>query len=79
MLEAWQRYDHACERWSRSKEKATTETLRLVTDRMVETSTEYAAELGITQRWFRELLLIWRRFGHNHERACLAVEAGLRV
>lgn len=78
MLDAWQQYDDACERNSRSKGKSTEQTLKQVTDRHIATFAVYAAEQEVGVLVLKDILTAWRRAGFNHERALRAFEAGLK-
>lgn len=77
-LDAWQQHDRAAERFSDARGKgATTNTLKSVTERLVETRTAYANELHMSAVHFGDALQAWRRAGMNHQQALDAVEAGL--
>lgn len=77
-LDAWQRYDRACETHSaRHGAGATSETLRDVTARYVNMRRDFAAALGLGSTQLHDLLVAWRRAGKIHEAALRAVEAGV--
>lgn len=76
-LEAWAQWDHAAGKMSESF-GASAESLRVVTNTMMEKRAIYATELGIESLMFSRLLTVWRQAGRNYERALAAVEVGLK-
>lgn len=76
LIEAWKRHDERALSFGQSKSKATSETLKPETNKLVDISAEYAEAVGFSITQLSDLRQTWRRAGLGYEATLKVIEFG---